>query len=114
MNRKAILIFLSVLFLLMQAISIFYVGSYVWDDGAITLAFSKTFASSGKIALTPVSEIVEGTPVSCLCSFAPRFMRCSGLILKDVPLSRRCMYCMPARIGRDVATLSPILMTRHA
>jgi hypothetical protein len=37
-----------------------FVGPYAWDDGAITLAFSKTFAETGRIALTPVSEQVEG------------------------------------------------------
>ena len=31
-----------------------------WDDGAITAAFSRTWAESGKIALTPVSQTVEG------------------------------------------------------
>lgn len=31
-----------------------------WDDGAITLAFAKTFAHTGRIALTPVSDQVEG------------------------------------------------------
>ncbi len=31
-----------------------------WDDGAITAAFARTFAHTGRIALTPVSEQVEG------------------------------------------------------
>jgi hypothetical protein len=31
-----------------------------WDDGAITAAFSRTWAETGKIALTPVSQVVEG------------------------------------------------------
>ena len=31
-----------------------------WDDGAITAAFARTFAQTGKIALTPTSEQVEG------------------------------------------------------
>ncbi len=39
---------------------IFFVGNLGWDDGAITLAFARTLAHSGKIALTPVSETVEG------------------------------------------------------
>jgi hypothetical protein len=37
-----------------------YVGIGAWDDGAITLAFSKTFAHTGRISLTPLSEQVEG------------------------------------------------------
>ncbi len=39
---------------------IFFVGTRAWDDGTITLAFSRTFAQSGRIALTPISEQVEG------------------------------------------------------
>jgi hypothetical protein len=31
-----------------------------WDDGAITAAFSQTWAHTGKIALTPGSSVVEG------------------------------------------------------
>jgi hypothetical protein len=31
-----------------------------WDDGAITLAYSRTFAETGRIALTAASEQVEG------------------------------------------------------
>lgn len=36
------------------------VGEATWDDGYITLAFARTFAETGHIALTPHSEIVEG------------------------------------------------------
>lgn len=36
------------------------IGDNGWDDGAITLAFSRTFAQHGVIALTPHSEVVEG------------------------------------------------------
>ena len=36
------------------------IGDNGWDDGAITLAFSRTFARAGRVALTPQSEIVEG------------------------------------------------------
>jgi len=36
------------------------IGDNGWDDGAITLAFSRTFAHHGLIALTPHSETVEG------------------------------------------------------
>lgn len=37
-----------------------FTGTYGWDDGAITLAFARTFADPGHIALTPGSEVVEG------------------------------------------------------
>lgn len=36
------------------------VGLESWDDGYITLSFARTFAETGHIALTPVSEQVEG------------------------------------------------------
>jgi hypothetical protein len=36
------------------------IQDFGWDDGAITLAFSRTLSESGKIALTPYSEVVEG------------------------------------------------------
>ena len=36
------------------------IGDHGWDDGAITLAFARTFARHGRIALTPRSEVVEG------------------------------------------------------
>ena len=36
------------------------VGEVAWDDGYITLAFARTFAETGHIGLTPVSETVEG------------------------------------------------------
>lgn len=36
------------------------IGDNGWDDGAITLAFARTFAGHGRIALTPTSELVEG------------------------------------------------------
>ena len=36
------------------------IGENGWDDGAITLAFSRTFAHHGRVALTPRSETVEG------------------------------------------------------
>jgi hypothetical protein len=36
------------------------VGLRGWDDGAITLAFARTFADTGRISVTPSSEVVEG------------------------------------------------------
>lgn len=43
-----------------HAIVAFFIRNSGWDDGAITLAFARTFASEGRIALTPSSEEVEG------------------------------------------------------
>ncbi len=36
------------------------IGDHGWDDGAITLAFARTFARHGRVALTARSEVVEG------------------------------------------------------
>jgi len=36
------------------------IGDNGWDDGAITLAFARTFARHGRVALTSHSEVVEG------------------------------------------------------
>ncbi|MCW2245611.1 hypothetical protein M2352_001202 [Azospirillum fermentarium] len=44
----------------MFAAVIVLVGIQGWDDGAITLAYSKTFATTGQIAITPHSEQAEG------------------------------------------------------
>jgi hypothetical protein len=53
----AVLVFLQFAALLAVCLLI---GDNGWDDGAITLAFARTFAQHGRIALTPHSEIVEG------------------------------------------------------
>src|SRR4029077_2276188 len=46
---------------LMTFLAAFLVRANTWDDGAITLAYSRTFAATGRIALTAVSEQVEGS-----------------------------------------------------
>ncbi|WDF40536.1 hypothetical protein PBV52_29035 [Streptomyces sp. T12] len=46
--------------LLMHSALALFIGANGWDDGSITLAFARTFAESGQIALTPLSETVEG------------------------------------------------------
>src|SRR5271170_3679353 len=38
---------------------------HCWDDGAITAAFSRTWAQSARIALTPGSPVVEGFSSVC-------------------------------------------------
>lgn len=52
------LILLAQSALLFAVIAAYRTGG--WDDGAITLAFSRTFATAGRVALTPLSETVEG------------------------------------------------------
>lgn len=49
----------AVVFVVHAAVGL-YIGVHGWDDGSITLAFARTFADSGRIALTPFSEVVEG------------------------------------------------------
>ncbi len=64
MNRTAfkfLAILLIFLYILFSHFIISYVGSYAWDDGAITLAYGKTLGTVGKYALTASSEIVEGS-----------------------------------------------------
>ncbi|KUL28216.1 hypothetical protein [Streptomyces regalis] len=51
-------LFCATLFL--HAVLALFIGANGWDDGSITLAFARTFAESGQIALTPPSETVEG------------------------------------------------------
>jgi len=40
---------------------IHWTGNFAWDDGAITLAYARTLAEHGRFAVTPVSEVVEGS-----------------------------------------------------
>jgi hypothetical protein len=40
--------------------SCLFIGDNGWDDGAITLAFARTLARHGRVALTPRSDVVEG------------------------------------------------------
>ncbi len=42
------------------AFAVFVVRDRGWDDGAITLAFARTFAEHGRLALTAISDPVEG------------------------------------------------------
>ena len=43
-----------------QLVSTLHRLKYSWDDAAITAAFSRTFGETGRIALTPGSQTVEG------------------------------------------------------
>ncbi len=59
MSRRGLAIVVCVQFAALIAVCLL-IGDNGWDDGAITLAFSRTFAQHGRVALTPHSEIVEG------------------------------------------------------
>jgi len=58
-SRRGLAIVVTVQFAALLAVCL-VVGDNSWDDGAITLAFARSFARHGRIALTPHSETVEG------------------------------------------------------
>lgn len=58
-TRAPLFVILAVQSALLLAAALL-VGSYAWDDGAITLAYARTFAETGRIALTAASEHAEG------------------------------------------------------
>ena len=59
MSRLTLAIVVFVQFSALLAVCLL-IGDNGWDDGAITLAFSRTFAKAGIVALTTHSETVEG------------------------------------------------------
>ena len=59
MSRRGLVIVVFVQFAALIAACLL-IGDNGWDDGAITLAFARTFARHGVVALTPRSETVEG------------------------------------------------------
>lgn len=63
MKKPKILAAVSLLILLaiVHLGAIYLTGTFGWDDGAITLAYSKTLVEEGIFALTRQSEVVEGT-----------------------------------------------------
>ena len=83
------------------------IGDNGWDDGAITLAFARTFAGHGRVALTPPSEAVEGfSSVSWfLLSAAAALARPSyhAAILVSQVLSALCICACTALLARTCA-----------
>ena len=59
MSRRSVAIVCLLQFAALVVVCLL-IGDNGWDDGAITLAFARTFARHGRIALTPRSEVVEG------------------------------------------------------
>ncbi len=59
MSRRGLVIVVFVQFAALIAACLL-IGDNGWDDGAITVAFARTFARHGVVALTPRSETVEG------------------------------------------------------
>jgi len=58
-SRRSVTVVVVVQCAILMAVCLF-IGDNGWDDGAITLAFARTFARHGRVALTPGSEVVEG------------------------------------------------------
>jgi hypothetical protein len=62
-NNRNYIFFFAALVLTLLAVNILqihFIGDFGWDDGSITVAYARTYAQTGRIALTPVSEQVEG------------------------------------------------------
>jgi len=58
-HRRTLLVLAALVPLLCAVVSVVHLKKG-WDDGAITAAFSQSWADSGQIALTPLSPRVEG------------------------------------------------------
>jgi uncharacterized membrane protein YvlD (DUF360 family) len=85
------------------------IGDNGWDDGAITVAFARTFARHGVVALTPRSETVEGfSSVSWfLLNVLPALARPSygGAIFFSQLLSALSICASTALLGRTCSLL---------
>jgi hypothetical protein len=85
------------------------IGDNGWDDGAITLAFARTFAGHGRVALTARSEVVEGfSSVSWfLLNGLPALARPSygAAIAMSQALSVVCICACTASLARTCALL---------
>src|SRR3954466_15727077 len=85
------------------------IGDNGWDDGAITLAFARTFAGHGRVALTPRSEVVEGFSsvswflLNSLAALARPSYRATLLIAQI--LSVLCIGACSALLARSCALL---------
>jgi hypothetical protein len=70
------------------------IGDNGWDDGAITVAFARTLARHGRVALTPGSEMVEG------------FSSVSWLVLNALAALARLSYHAALTISQLLSVLS--------
>jgi hypothetical protein len=85
------------------------IGDNGWDDGAITIAFARTFARHGVVALTPRSETVEGfsSVAWFLLNALPALASASysRLILGSQVLSVICIGASTVLLARTCALL---------
>jgi hypothetical protein len=105
-SRVAVLVLLQCAALMAVCLLI---GDNGWDDGAITLAFARTFARHGRVALTPRSEVVEGFSsvswflLNALAALARPSYRATLLIAQA--LSVACIGGCTALLARSCALL---------
>ena len=108
MSRIGIAIVVAAQFAALIAVCLL-IGDNGWDDGAITLAFSRTFAHHGTVALTPYSETVEGFSsvswflLNALAALARPSYHAS--ILVSQVLSALCIVACTALLARTCALL---------
>jgi len=107
-SRLGLAVVLVVQFTALVAVCLL-VGDNGWDDGAITLAFSRTFAHHGVVALTPYSETVEGFSsvswflLNALAALArPSY---DASILVSQVLAALCIVASTALLSRTCALL---------
>jgi len=107
-SRRGLAVVVFLLFAALVAVCL-VVGDNGWDDGAITLAFARTFAGHGRVALMPHSEAVEGfSSVSWfLLNAAAALVRPSyhAAILVSQVLSALCICACTALLARTCALL---------
>ncbi|MEO1599668.1 MAG: hypothetical protein AAFU49_04215 [Pseudomonadota bacterium] len=75
------------------------VGDQAWDDGAITLAFSRTLAEVGLFALTPVSPVVEGSSSLLFAGLNAGLHALLGLSFDGALLASRALSAGFALLG---------------
>jgi hypothetical protein len=108
MSRLGLITVVCLQFAALMAVCLL-IGDNGWDDGAITLAFSRTFAHRGVVALTPTSEAVEGFSsvswflLNALATLAKPSYRSS--ILVSQVLSVLCICTSTVLLGRTCSLL---------
>jgi hypothetical protein len=105
---------LVVIAFLAQIIVAWRFWSITWDDSAITLGFSRTFAFTGKIEPTPGSGIVEGYSTTLwmlLMAAAAKVITTPSALLAFAKISTLLLnLCNIVLIRRWLATWTPELL----
>ena len=93
MSRRSVALVCLLQFIALLVVCL-RIGDHGWDDGAITLAFARTFSRHGRIALTPRSEVVEG------------FSSVSWFLLNSLAALTRPSYRAAIAISQVLSALS--------